>query len=130
MLRRIVLAVGALACVAGLVPEARAFQAEEPKVGAHVLALWEPDNVYFVGTVAEKKGTGYLVVFEDGDTATLPASKIRANDIKAGSKVTARWDDGKYYAGTVSKVAGRALSIKYADGDERWVPWSWIAVSP
>jgi hypothetical protein len=102
--------------------------AEGVKVGDTVLAHWAPGNAYFVGTAVEEKGPGFLIVFEDGDTAVVSKSKIRQNDIKAGSRVIARWKDGQYYQGRVVKIVGRALYIRYDDGDEGWAPWSWIAV--
>ena len=102
--------------------------AAEVKVGDSVLGYWAETQVYYTGTAVEQKGTRFVVVFDDGDTAELPADKVRVNDIKAGSKVAARWTDGEYYRGTVAKVVGRALYIHYADGDKGWVPWSWIAV--
>lgn len=104
--------------------------AAEVSIGDTVLAYWEKDDAgaYFVGTAVEKKGDGFFVVFEDGDTAIVDKTKVRGNDIKAGSKVVARWQDGNYYGGTVTKIVGRALYIHYDDGDKGWVPWSWIAV--
>ncbi len=102
--------------------------AADLEVGDSVLALWAPADAYFVGTVVEKSTTGYSIVFEDGDTATVAAAQVRKNDIKVDSKVLARWKDGSYYPGTVAKVVGRALYIHYDDGDKGWAPWSWIAV--
>lgn len=100
------------------------------KVGDTVLAWWEPNKVYFVGTAVEKSGPGYLIVFEDGDQAVIPATKIRPFNLKVGSAVFARWTDGQYYSGKVVKAVGRAFYIHYADGDKLWVPWSWIAIKP
>lgn len=128
MLRRSVLAAVLMVCVFGLVSQSPALGAEEPKVGATVLGWWEEAQAYYLGTVVEKKGTDFVVVFEDGDMATLPAAKIKENTLKVGSKVTARWDDGNPYGATISKAVGKAFYLKYDDGDERWVPWSWIEV--
>ncbi len=60
-----------------------------PKIGSTVLGYWQESQAYYLGTVAEKKGTDFVVVFDDGDIATLPADKIRENNLKVGSKVTA-----------------------------------------
>jgi hypothetical protein len=129
MLRRIVLAFIVMVCAFGQfgVFSQAAALAADPKVGDTVLALWELDQMYFIATVVEKSDAGFLVVFEDGDTATLPAAKTKENTLKVGSKVTSRWTDGQYYPGTIAKAVGRAFYIKYDDGEERWVPWSWIA---
>jgi hypothetical protein len=81
-------------------------------------------------TVAEKSGGGgYLVVFEDGDQAVLKETQIRKNDLKVGSAVVARWQDGHFYSGKIGKVVGRAFYIHYDDGDKGWAPWSWIAIT-
>jgi hypothetical protein len=131
MLRPVVLTVVVMVCLFGqfgLVSQAPALAAEEPKIGATVLGWWEESQAHFLATIVEKKGTDFVVVFEDGDMATLPATKIKENTLKVGSKVVSRWTDGEYYPGTISKAVGRAFYIKYDDGDERWVPWSWIAV--
>jgi hypothetical protein len=102
--------------------------AEEVEVGDTVLAHWAQANAYFVGTAVEEKDAGFLIVFEDGDTAVVSKAKIRPNDIRVGSRVLARWKDGMYYPARVAKIVGRALFIHYEDGDKGWAPWSWIAV--
>ena len=102
--------------------------AADVQVGDRVLAHWEQGNAYFVATAVEQKGTRFLVVFEDGDTAVVSRTKIRKNDIEVGSRVIARWRDGRYYQGRVARTVGRALYIHYDDGDKGWAPWSWIAV--
>ena len=102
--------------------------AEAAAVGDTVLAFWKPGDAFFVGTAVEKSDNGFVIVFEDGDTAVVPAAKIRKYDLKVGSAVIARWSDGKYYKGKIAKVVGRAFYIHYDDGDKRWAPWSWIAV--
>jgi hypothetical protein len=122
MIRSVALLVGSLVIAA--VPVVA--QAVAP--GDTVLAYWEPERAYFLGTAIEKSGPGYLVVFEDGDRAVVPEAKIRKNDIQVGTAVMARWDDGNIYSGRVAKVLGRACYIHDDDGDKGWVPWSWIAV--
>jgi hypothetical protein len=98
------------------------------EVGDTVLAFYEAANAYFIGTAVEKTDDGFRIVFEDGDTAVVPAGKIRKNDIKVGTAVIAKFKDGKYYPGKVGKVVGRAFYIHYDDGDKGWAPWSWISV--
>ena len=96
-------------------------------VGETVFAWWEPNQIYFVGTVVEEQGDRALVVFEDGDNAVVARARIRPLDIKAGSRVFAKWTDNKYYPGRVDRIVGRALYIKFDDGDERWTSWAGIA---
>ena len=102
--------------------------AEEAAVGDTVLAYWKPGDAYFVGTAVEKKDTGFLIVFEDGDTVVVPAEKIRKYNLKVGTAVLARFSDGEFYRGTIARVVGRACYIHYDDGDKGWVPLSGIAV--
>ena len=102
--------------------------AAEVKVGESVIAFWTPGKAYFVGTAVEQTDTGFLVVFEDGEQVEVAQTEIRPNDIKVGTAVLARWEDGKFYRGKVSKIVGRALYIEYDDGDAGWVAWSEIAL--
>jgi hypothetical protein len=98
------------------------------EVGDTVLALWAPDNVYFIGTAVEKAEGGFRILFEDGATAVVAEDKIRKNDLEVGSKVIARWADGRFYHAKIAKVVGRAFFIHYDDGDKGWAPFSWIGV--
>jgi hypothetical protein len=105
-----------------------AFQVEwDPGVGDTVLAWWEPNGIYFVGTVVEEQGNRSLVVFEDAAQAWVNSHQIKPMDVARGSQVMARWSDGKYYPGRVSRIVGRALFIEYDDGDSGWTSWAGIA---
>jgi uncharacterized OB-fold protein len=105
-----------------------AFTTHRPTaVGETVFAWWEPNQIYFVGTVVEDHGANALVVFEDGDNAVVARAKMRPMEIRVGSKVLARWSDEKYYPGRVDRIVGRALHIAYDDGDEGWTSWAGIA---
>ena len=68
---------------------------ENYMIGDTVLAYWQPSDAYFVGTVVEKVDTGFVVLFEDGDEAAVPAAKVRRYDLNVGSAVIARWNDGE-----------------------------------
>lgn len=105
-----------------------AFQVEwDSDVGDTVFAWWEPNGIYFVGTVVEEEGARSLVVFEDGAQAWVNSNQVKPMDIAQGSKVYARWTDGRYYPGVVGRIVGRALFIQYDDGDEGWTSWAGIA---
>ncbi|NNE00342.1 MAG: hypothetical protein HKN47_23735 [Pirellulaceae bacterium] len=114
--------------IAALFLVAGPITAADFKVGDWVLAHWEQGDGYFVGTIVEDKQSVFLVLFEDGDTAEVKKTKVKENDIQAGSKVVARWKDGQYYRAKVDKIVGRALFIHYDDGTKDWAPWSWIAL--
>jgi hypothetical protein len=112
----------------GLLLLTAAFQVEwDPKVGDTVLAWWEPNAIYFVGTIVEEEGSRELIVFEDGEQAWVNSSQIRPLDVNRGTEVMARWSDGSYYPGRVSRIVGRALFIEYDDGDSGWTSWAGIA---
>ena len=98
--------------------------------GDTVLAYWEGNNLYFVGTVVEKSAANgtYKIIFADGDQAVLASNLVRKMDIAVGSKVMAMWSDKKYYPGTVAKIVGGALFINYDDGDKGWTSWAGVAV--
>ncbi len=114
--------------IASLFLVAAPIAAADFQIGDTVLAHWERGDAYFVGTIVEDQEAAFLIVFEDGDTAQVKKALVRKNDIKAGSKVVARWKDGEYYRATVGKIVGRALYIHYDDGTKGWAPWAWIAV--
>ena len=109
---------------------ARKNPADDVKVGDWVLAHWASADAYFVGTAAEEREEGFVVVFEDGDINVVDRARVRRNELGRGSRVFARWSDRRYYPGRIEKIVGRALYINYDDGDRRWVPWSGIAVRP
>lgn len=100
----------------------------ESMLGEDVLAWWEPNQVYFAGTVVEEAKDSLLIVFADGDNAVVARNRVKPFDIKLGSPVMAKWTDGKYYPGEVDNIVGRALHIAFDDGDERWTSWAGIAV--
>ena len=114
--------------IAALFLVASPIAAADFEVGDSVLAHWEQGDAYFVGTIVEDKKSEFLIVFEDGDTAPVAKTRVRKNNIKAGSKVIAKWKDGEYYRAKVARIVGRALYIHYDDGTKGWAPWSWIAV--
>jgi hypothetical protein len=99
-----------------------------PKIGDTVLAYWKGNDAYYLGTVVDYRGDDYFIVFEDGEQAKLNSNGIRKANIEVGTKVFARWSDGRFYPGTVAEVVGRAFFINFDDGDKGWVSASGIAV--
>ncbi|MEK6795117.1 MAG: hypothetical protein AABZ39_10090 [Spirochaetota bacterium] len=105
--------------------------AQSFSVGQEVMAYWEKAKLYYVGTVVEidstVKGGGYRIVFADNDSGVIPSARVRTLKLDAGTKVLARWSDGKMYPGTIAKVVGRAYFINFDDGDKGWVSIAGIA---
>ena len=64
--------------------------AKAAAVGDTVLAYWQPNDAYFVGTAVEKTDSGFLIVFEDGEISIVPASKVRRFNLKVGFTVIVR----------------------------------------
>ncbi len=88
------------------------------KPGDLVLGKWGDGN-WYPARVAEVKKGKVLVSFYDGDVGTLPKSKIKKFDWKAGSKVECNWKRGGiYYKGTIAKMKVEWIHIKYDDGDQ------------
>ncbi len=108
----------------------RAFAQVE--VGQTVWAYWEETGGYYPGVAVKAdstvKGGGFLVVFFDGDSAVVPVVRVRPFSAKVGSKVYAKWTDGKYYPGRVSKTAGLGVFITFDDGDELWTTIAALAL--
>ncbi len=89
--------------------------------GQRVLAQWEPDGYYYPGTITAHDEHSYLVIYDDGDKATVTADQLAPLDIKVGSRVFGRWQgDTLYYAGEVDQQEGAAIHIAYDDGDKEW----------
>ena len=88
------------------------------KTGDRVLGQWG-DGFWYPATITGVEGTNFNVSFDDGDKATLPASKIKAIDWKVGSKVQCNWKrGGTYYPGTITRKNGDSIHISYDDGDQ------------
>jgi len=96
--------------------------------GDTILGYWKDNQAYYLGTIVDNRGDDYFVVFEDGEKAKLTINDIKRGSIEVGSKVFAKWSDGKFYPGTVAEVIGRAFFINFDDGDKGWVSASGIAV--
>ncbi len=101
--------------------------AQTLKVGDVVWAQWKP-NAWYHGKIERENPVGFHVAFDDGDRADLPPSLIvadravTAEQVEVGSRVLARWTDGRHYPGTVTRVAeGRRYDIRFDDGDRRTV---------
>jgi len=88
------------------------------KTGDRVLGQWS-DGLWYPARIVGVTGADFNISFDDGDTAVLPASKIRRIDWKVGTRVECNWKrGGAYYRGTITKIQGEAIHISYVDGDQ------------
>lgn len=88
------------------------------QAGDRVLGQWS-DGYWYPASIAGVDGANYSVSFDDGDTAVLPASKVRAMNWKVGTKVQCNWKQGGvYYSGTITSMEGEYIHISYDDGDQ------------
>jgi len=81
-----------------------------------ILARWS--DGWYVGTIVQRVGKQYQIMFDDGDKAIVPQSGIRLLNWSAGTRVQCNWKGaGLYYWGVIARKNGSQLSIKYDDGD-------------
>ena len=86
--------------------------------GDRVLGQWS-DGYWYPAVVSGISGGNFNISFDDGDTAVLPASKIRKINWGEGTKVQCNWKHrGGYYSGTITRMNGEAIHISYDDGDQ------------
>lgn len=80
-----------------------------------VLAIWS--DGWYVGTVVQKIGDKYKVVYDDGGEALLHQPGIRPVDWGVGSRVQCNFQGkGYYYWGRIMQKSGERISIDYEDG--------------
>lgn len=100
--------------------------AATPKVGDTVWAQWRP-NSWYHGKVDKTCPLGLHIQFDDGDQACIHASMAavdsapKAADVKVGTRVLAKWTDGKYYPATVRGV-GKTFDVQFDDRAKLGVP--------
>ena len=88
------------------------------QAGDRILGQWG-DGYWYPATISSQEGAGFSVNFDDGDTAVLPASKIRSINWKVGTRVQCNWkNSGRYYQGTITEMDGDSIHISYDDGDQ------------
>ncbi len=82
-----------------------------------VLARWT--DGWYVGTVLERVGDRFKVVFDDGDSAIVPQSGIRLLAWSAGTRLQCNFKgSGRYYFGMITQKSGSRITVKYDDGDQ------------
>jgi hypothetical protein len=95
---------------------------EKAKAGDVVWAEWKP-NAWFHGKIAKVDGKDLYIAFDDGDKATVDASKIaldrapKKDLVKVETRVLAKFKKGGFYPGKITKIDGDHYDIKFDDGD-------------
>jgi len=98
-------------------------------VGQRILAQWYPEVFFYPGVIEAIDGEEYTVQFDDGDRALVTARQIMPLDIKVGSRIFGRWQNGElYYPGRVDQQNGDKIHVRYEDGDEEWTTISMVRV--
>lgn len=82
-----------------------------------VLARWS--DGWYVGTIIQKIGDRYKVIFDDGDEAVVPQAGIRPIDWSAGTRLQCNFKGGgRYFWGRIVQKSGSRVVIDYDDGDK------------
>jgi Tol biopolymer transport system component len=90
--------------------------------GEVVWAEWRP-NAWFHGKIARVDGKDLHIAFDDGDKATVDASRIAPDRVpgkdmvKVGTRVLARFKQIRFYPGKITKIEGDRYDVKFDDGD-------------
>ncbi|GMV43797.1 MAG: hypothetical protein AMXMBFR64_55130 [Myxococcales bacterium] len=109
--------------VAGIAALALPALAADPKVGDTVWAQWRP-NSWYHGKADKACDRGLHIAFDDGDEACIsPAlaavdAAPSAGGVRAGTRVLARWTDGKLYPATALSAGGDRVRVRYDDRAE------------
>jgi len=98
--------------------------APQAKVGDVVWAQWRP-NAWYHGKVDTTCPLGLHVAFDDGDQACLAAALVAVDQpladtkgVTVGTRLLAKWSDGRYYPATAKAVAADGVSVGFDDGAE------------
>src|SRR5262245_42599158 len=95
---------------------------EKAKAGDVVWAEWKA-NAWYHGKVAKVDAKDFHIAFDDGDKATVDASRIaldrapKKDLVKVDTRVLAKFMKGGFYPGKVAKVVGDRYDIQFDDGD-------------
>jgi len=86
--------------------------------GNRCLGLWS-DGYWYPATVVKAEAGVYFVAFDDGDSASVNESGIRAIDWRIGTYIQCNWKrKGAYYPGRITAMIGESIHVSYDDGDE------------
>ena len=115
-------AVSCLALFVLLAAATAATAQEKAKAGDVVWAEWKP-NAWYHGKIAKIDGKDFHIAFDDGDKATVDASKIaldrapKKDLVKVDTRVLAKFKQTRFYPGKIAKIDGDRYDIQFDDGD-------------
>lgn len=90
------------------------------KVGDRVLALWEPNGLWYAGTIRGGDGDRFHVVFDNGDQSWVTQEQLTALELPSGTAVLAP-RSGSYAPAEVRHFDGVRVQLRYDDGTEETV---------
>jgi hypothetical protein len=97
--------------------------------GDRVLAPWEPDWLY-PGTIRCIDDDVAFIKFDDGDRRLAPLNELQSIEIKEGTRVFSRVNQGAkmYYPAKVIECLGEDIQVRFDDGREERTTISYIRV--
>jgi len=99
-------------------------ESDELVVGSKVFAEWK-ENTWYEGSIDNTCENGFNIYFVDNTTKCVTTSEIlknkilKAEEVKVGTKVIAKWTAKAYYDAEVIKVNGDKYTVRYYDKMER-----------
>jgi hypothetical protein len=88
------------------------------EAGDWVLGRWDNGEYWYPGVVQSSTRGSVVILYDDGDRATEPASRVKPYDWRVGTPVECDWEGrGEWYSGVIARLDGSNLRINYDDGD-------------
>ncbi|MEQ4618882.1 MAG: tudor domain-containing protein [Corticimicrobacter sp.] len=87
--------------------------------GDWVLGNFQGAGRWYPGIVQSTSGGQVIVLYDDGDTEILPASRVRHYNWMVGTRVECNYQNqGTWYPGKIASLSGERVGINYDDGDK------------
>jgi hypothetical protein len=84
------------------------------QIGNRVLALWEPDNYWYSGTITNINGGRFEIKYEDGQRMWLTEENIMLLGYRVDDPVECRWKgQNLYYVAHILKIDGNNITVQY-----------------
>jgi hypothetical protein len=87
------------------------------KTGDRILGQWRGD-FWYPGKITGQTGNEYDIQFDDKDSGSLPAERIKKINWKVGSRIYCNEKNrGIYYGCIIKKMKGDTIHVRYDDGE-------------